>query len=61
MLLENWDELMVKQPQNKSVTRENAEEKKKLSGGKKSRMREWESMKEVTAGGLFDQGRVVLI
>lgn len=45
MLLENWEELMVKQPQNKCVSRENAEEKKKLRGGGKKqdeRVREHE-------------------
>lgn len=52
----NREELIAKQPKPECY-----EGGKKAQSGKKQDERARESMKEVTAGGLFDQGRAVLI
>lgn len=52
----NREELMVKQPKPECYEGGGG-----AQSGKKQDERARESMKEVTAGGLFDQGRAVLI
>lgn len=53
----NREELMVKQPKPECYEGGGGG----AQNGKKQDERARESMKEVTAGGLFDQGRAVLI